>query len=110
MARILIYNVIEKMCIEKLKQDIYKESIDAFSNLNRHKFQLTLHYWKNTNDPHYNDLPDKLVFKGTYKELYEKVYGSGLIESEYAFASKLKKEEKYDSLIQIEIKEVEVLE
>ncbi len=109
MARAKVSNVLEKMCREKLEEKIYKKDIHAFSYLDRHMFQLTLNYWKNTNDPHYHDLPEELVFKGTYKELYEKVFGSGLIESEYAYASKLKEEEKYGSLIQVEIKDIEVI-
>lgn len=110
MARTKVRNVLEKMCLRKLKREVYKKDIYALTNLRNHMFKLTLNYWKNSNDSHYHDLPDELVFKGTYEELHEKIYDSGLIESEYAYASKIKEEEKYGSLIQVEIKDVEVLE
>lgn len=109
MARVRISNVLEDMCVDKLNEEVYKKDIYALTNLNNHMFKLTLNYWKDSNDPHYHDLPDELVFKGTYKELHEQVYGSGLIESEYAYASKIKVEEKYSSLIQMEIKDIEVI-
>lgn len=109
MARAKISNVLEKMCVGKLKEEVYKKNTYAFDNLHNHLFKLKLDYFKNSNDPHYHDLPDELVFKGTYKELYDEVYGSGLIESEYAYASKLKEENQYGSLIQVKVGEVEVI-
>lgn len=111
MARVKISDVIKKMCKKELEDKYYFESsISLYESLDNHTFKLTLDYCKDSNDPNYKDLPEELVFTGTYSELYEKVYGSGLIESEYAYASKIKEEEKYGSMIQVRIRELEIIE
>ena len=110
MARTIVFNVLETMCREELEDKLNYDSFESFREYKRdHNFIATLDYLKNSNNHHYEDLPDEVTFTGTYEELFEQIYSSGLIEQEYAFASKLKEEPEYGTLVQIRLKDVELL-
>lgn len=110
MARDKVRNVLETKCIEEVMDKLKCEEIEAFGKYKKLNFKATVEYLKNTDNPHYDDIPDKVEFAGDYKELFKSIYESGLIEHEYAHSSILKSEPIYGTTIQIKLKKVELLE
>lgn len=110
MARTKVFNVLENKCIEEVMDKLNCDKFEAFSTYKDLNFRATLDYLKDTNSPHYNDMPDGITLAGNYDELFEEIYGCGFIESEYAYASSIRKDPEYGEPIQIRFSKVELLE
>lgn len=110
MARTKVFNVLEDKCMEEVMDKLNCTKVEAFSMYKGLTFRATLDYLKDTNSPHYDDMPDDITLVGNYNELFEEIYGCGFIESEYAYASSIRKDPEYGEPIQVRFRKVELLE